>query len=996
MLPRLVFRMIRSFSPFVGLSVLCFLLAASSSASTPIQPVFLTTPTYAGSGSVIIADVNGDGIPDLISGENRVGLLLGNGDGSFQTAKYYSAGGSVFDLAVADLNHDGKPDIIVGVTIPPCTEDGCSGAAINVLFGNGDGTFQQPVTIPGAPADNFVVGDVNGDGIPDLVFYDVVLLGNGDGTFRSVPSAYSLGGMLGDVNGDGKLDIVGLSYNENTGQFDVTVSLGNGDGTFQAPIFNPLPPGDISFNQTLIFGNPMALGDLNGDGKLDVVLGMQDYTSNCQSGCVSVLLGNGDGTFQPQVEYPSGYSLPESVAIGEVTGDGKLDIIVGSFSGFVAVLPGNGNGTFQPPFLYNSGGNNGVEAIAIADLNGDGIADVSAANVYGTNGNGLAVLLASGTGSLRAAPVLIPPSSPNFFGSLTVANLTNNGPADLIANITCDEPPYCAPNPLAVLLGNGNGTFQPAQAGFSAGAGTVPYYVAAADVNGDGKGDLLVTNRFACPSCYTGSVNVFLGNGDGTFQTPVSYPAGGYGTEQVTTADVNGDGKPDLVVVSQLLCYIFANCPHGTVGVLLGNGDGSFQPVVSYDTGAQDAGSVAVADLNGDGKPDIVVADNEIVFSNPGMVGVLLNKGDGTFYPAVTYASGGALPYSVAVADVNGDGIPDLVVAHYCVGVNDCNSNTVSVLLGNGDGTFMAPVSIPIPQLSWAQVIGNADASGPSGLVLADFNHSGILDIVVGGEYLFLGNGEGTFQPPIILGPSGPSVAVGDFNDDDRPDLVVGGGGTILLNITPTYTTTTTLSSSSNSAVAGQPVTFSATVTPSGNAGAFTGRVTFFDGSAGLGSVFLKNGQATFTTSRLSPGMHSITAVYGADTNYQFQTSTSAAVNETIAQPSVTISGSPQQPLTTDGSGNFVAQVTITNTGNVTVNSVQVSSATLGSGSLLSAPAPVTNLAPGASAVVTLTFPSNSVPSGAASAALKVSGTYSVTSPAISGNWALSFRRVTL
>src|ERR1019366_4709092 len=138
--------------------------------------------------------------------------------------------------------------------------------------------------------------------------------------------------------------------------------------------------------------------------------------------------------------------------------------------------------------------------------------------------------------------------------------------------------------------------------------------------------------------------------------------------KSVAVADVNGDGKPDVVV---------GNCGDSTVGVLLGNGDGTFQPAVTYFTyfsGCWNPTAVAVADLNGDGKPDLVMGCGSIA-----AVGVMLGNGDGTFQPAVTYDSGGRDPWSVAVADVNGDGNPDLLVANYA-------SGTVGVLLGNGDG----------------------------------------------------------------------------------------------------------------------------------------------------------------------------------------------------------------------------------------------------------------------------------------------------------------------
>ena len=201
--------------------------------------------------------------------------------------------------------------------------------------------------------------------------------------------------------------------------------------------------------------------------------------------------------------------------------------------------------------------------------------------------------------------------------------------------------------------------------------------VAVADVNGDGKPDLLVANA------GSNSVGVLLGNGDGTFQTAVLYPSGGYGAISVAVADVNGDRKPDLIVAN--VCGDSKCATSGTVGVLLGNGDGTFQVAATYDSGGYSALSVAALDVNRDGKPDLLVANGCAIqlqnCTGDGVVGVLLGNGDGTFQAAVSYDSGGQYAYAVAVADVNGDGKPDLLVANW-------SSNSVGVLLGNGDGIF--------------------------------------------------------------------------------------------------------------------------------------------------------------------------------------------------------------------------------------------------------------------------------------------------------------------
>jgi VCBS repeat-containing protein len=323
-----------------------------------------------------------------------------------------------------------------------------------------------------------------------------------------------------------------------------------------------------------------AIADLNGDGKLDLVV------PDTYGGTVSVLLGNGDGSYGAPTAYPV-YGA-HKVAIGDLNGDGKLDIVSnldngGSADGALAVLLGNGDGTFQAqPTTYAVTGN--AAGVTLADLNGDGKLDAVIPNQYGTV--------------------------------------------------------------IDVLIGNCDGTFEPATT-YEAGNG--PGAVTIADLNGDGKLDLVVQDN------GSNSLAVLLGNGDGTFQAPMIYA----GVSGYAISDLNGDGKLDV-----------GGSTADGFEVLLGNGDGSFQAPTIYTTVS--GGGIAFGDLNGDGIIDIAHAN----YQNNSL-SVWLGNGDGTFQPDSSYATGNN-PFAVAMADLNGDGMLDIAVTNV-------EGATISILLNTSD-----------------------------------------------------------------------------------------------------------------------------------------------------------------------------------------------------------------------------------------------------------------------------------------------------------------------
>jgi hypothetical protein len=365
-------------------------------------------------------------------------------------------------------------------------------------------------------------------------------------------------------------------------------------------------------------------------------------------------------TFAPAVAYNAGSNAnPLSLAVADVNGDGKRDIITGNNgSSVIGVLLGNGTGTFQTVATTSAGSGSQPSGIAVADVNADSKPDVLTAN-SGTSSVG--VLLGTGMGTFTAAVAYSTGSSSQPF-DLTVADVNADGRLDVVTANTLAHT-------VCVLLGNGNGTFA-AVVPYTTGL-HMPTKVAVGDVNGDGKPDIITANT----TTYT--VGVQLGNGNGTFQA-ISTSALNNSPHKLALADVNADSRLDVVTVS--------DNGSGSVSVLLGNGNGTFATAVSYATGSNSFSyAVTVADVSGDGKPDIITA-------NPGnyTVGVLKNTGAGTFATVQTFSAGGSIPapYDVVAADVSGDGKADIITANV-------STNTVSVLLNTA--TFLATRPTVLP-----------------------------------------------------------------------------------------------------------------------------------------------------------------------------------------------------------------------------------------------------------------------------------------------------------
>jgi hypothetical protein len=521
----------------------------------------------------------------------------------------------------------------------------------------------------------------------------------------------------------------------------------------------------------------------------------------------------------------------------------------------------------------------------------------------------------SGGGSGGGSPTFLPAVLYNSGGDqpafVTAADVNGDGKLDLLVGNS-----YYS-NSIGVLLGKGDGTFGPV-ATYDSGGG-MPTGIVAIDINGDGKIDLIVFNETPCYACSgDGTVAVLLGRGDGTFGPPTTYDSGGagygvIGPTPMVVIDVNNDGKPDVVVANCSLDGGNCGDGDGEVGVLLGNGDGTFRPVVAYDTRFHPGGNgLAVGDVNGDGKPDLIVTSACDTQSCPlGKIGVLLGNGDGTFQRSVKYELAGYSALGIAVADLNHDGKLDVVVGGCLTG--DClgQEGVVTVLLGNGDGTFQPPVG-------YGTVGGFTD-----GVAVADVNGDGKPDVVVmnydGSVAVLQGNGDGTFLPAVTFASGitdgAYGVGVADLNGDGWPDVMMAGNTSlvsVLINSTGALaSTTTSLVSSLNPAVPNQTVTYTATVTSQN--GPATGTITFQDGGATIATVTVSGNQGAYSLEYGRHGTHQITATYSGDSNNGG--STSPTLTELILHAS---NGHAPTRTSLSASGSFILGQSVTFSATVT------------------------------------------------------------------------------
>jgi len=730
--------------------------AAASLSRAPHRRPLFPCPVYetgAGPYSVAIGDFDGDGLPDLVvtnRNSTTVSVLRNRGDGTFAAKVDFVTGLNPSSVAIGDLEGDGLPDLVVTnwtsntVSVLRNTSSGGGVVAFAVKVDFATGSKPQSVAI----------GDLDGDGRPDLAVVNqtsntVSVLRNtssGDGVVAfAVKIDFATGSnpqsvAIGDVDGDGRPDLAVVNQSSNTVSVLRNTSSGGGVVAFAEKVdfatgSNPqsVAIGDLdgdelseiavansSSNTVSVLRNmssgesnvmfaakvdfatgwrpfSVAIGDLNRDGHSDLAV------ANANADTLSVLRntssGQGDIAFAAKRDSATGLN-PSSVAIGDLDGDGKSDIAVSnSHSNNVGVLrnisSGGSSDAFASRVDYDT--HSGPWAVAIGDLDGDGLPDLAGARIYSDT---VSVVrnVSSGGGNIAfgARADFATGSGP---GSVAIGDLNGDGRPDLVvANRTS--------NTVSVLRNLGNGEFAN-KVEFA--TGIRPLSIAIGDLGGDGLPDLAVVNW------ESNTVSVLRNTSSGassiTFAAKADF-ATGFRPFAVAIGDLNGDGSQDLVAV---------NATSATVSVLRNtssSGSGiAFAAKVDFDTGWESV-AVAIGDVDGDGRPDLAVANTGVYPDYAGTVSVLRNISSGesnvAFAAKVDYAAG-YHPSSVAIGDLDEDGLPDLAVAN-------AFSSTASVLRNTSSG---------VGSVAFAAKVAYATGDNPRSVAICDIDGDGHLDLVV-------------------------------------------------------------------------------------------------------------------------------------------------------------------------------------------------------------------------------------------------------------------------
>ncbi|CAF3760649.1 unnamed protein product [Rotaria sordida] len=696
--------------------------------------------TYCPNG-VSVVDLNNDNHLDLVVStlEGRfVGILIGYGNGSFQEITTYLTGSSsiLYHIAIADFNNDHRHDFAV---------TNIANDEIIIFYGYGNGSFElarrystgfgsKPYAITTAKLKNsnqtnIIVTFWGAGEVGILTEYAAAKFAN-QKTYStgSAPQPYSV--TVGNFNDDNYVDIVIV----NSGSDNLDVLFNSGNGTFETQITYSI--GANSHPRYVI------AGDINKDNHLDIV------TVNSKSNSISLIMGHGNGTFDISRVYSTGKnSYPLAVAIGDFNNDNRSDLIIANAgTDSIGILIGFNYATFQSHKNYSSDNTQVPHNIITSDFNNDKYLDIAVTFSLSDN---IGILLGYGNGSFGTM-MTYSTGNGSRPQSLTVHDFNNDGQLDIVVVNS-------GTNDIGIFLGYGNGSFTTSRR-YSTGNDSGPIAIVLTDINNDGEIDIIVANAAA------NNIGILLGRGNLTFDTITTYPIeNGSNPFSVAVGDFDNDGQIDIVV---------ANYRTSSISIFLGyNKNGSFTTQVTYSTGYQSwPTSITVGDFNHDNQLDI--ANGNYNMNN---VGIFLGYGNGTFAPVTTYFTGdGSSPRFVEAHDFNNDGILDIAVANY-------GTNNIVVLFGFGDGSFL---------LGTAYQTGHGSA--PYVLTIGDFNNDSRLDIAVVNERsnhisIFLGYDRelyaGVKSYSMGFGSYPHSVAIGDLNNDGRSDIVVANYGTHNLGI---------------------------------------------------------------------------------------------------------------------------------------------------------------------------------------------------------------------
>jgi hypothetical protein len=621
----------------------------------------VTTSNGFGAGtnpiSILSRDFNNDGNADIAvsnSGSDNISVLLGNGSGSFSAATNFSVGSNPRSITSADFNLDGYSDLAVV---------NYSSNSVSLLLGNGAGTFTANTSfITGSNPISVISPDLNNDGKPDLLIANYtskslsVLVGTGTGSFTT--STYTLGTLppnslsSADFNGDSKKDVV-VTFETNHSYYGYNVSVLAGNGLG-------------SFTSTVnyaagVIPNSSLSEDLNGDGTMDIAIVDIAYND------VSLFFGNGTGTFTYDGACMAQKFCSEAVT-GDFNNDGKKDMVVAnSASNSLSILLGNGAGAYGGSKNYN-GEYSVHRVIKTADFNSDGRKDIAFVNWVGYMNPSVEVHFGNGNGSFSLAGKTFFSTSIN---DIEPNDYNSDGKTDLaVATATG----------ITILPGTGTGSFLAATSYSNLSIQSI----VSGDYNNDGKVDLAVT-----AGSTAWFVQIFLGSGTGSFTQLATYPISP--PFEMLTTDFNNDGNLDL-----------ATCNVYSVAVLLGNGTGNFSGP-SYFNCSTANGGITSADFNGDGNKDLATA----YWSN---VSILLGSGTGSFTNTSNYFTGIGLT-DCSAADLNLDSQADLVVS-------DGSNDRLYLFKGSGLGTFtQSPASLLV-------------MDDPVGVFATDLNSDNLPDII--------------------------------------------------------------------------------------------------------------------------------------------------------------------------------------------------------------------------------------------------------------------------